>query len=56
MRRRDDPARKTAGQELLRLQPGNCVHRDGRIDVRFEDGAVWVGGNAVTCIEGSLIS
>ena len=35
---------------------GTCVHRDGRIDVRFEDGAVWVGGNAVTCIEGSLIS
>ena len=35
---------------------GACVHRDGRIDVRFEDGAVWVGGQAVTCIEGSLIA
>jgi PhzF family phenazine biosynthesis protein len=33
---------------------GRCVRRDGRIEVRFEDGAIWVGGHAVTCIEGSL--
>jgi len=35
---------------------GSCVGRDGRIEVRFEDGEIWVGGHAVTCIEGSLIA
>jgi PhzF family phenazine biosynthesis protein len=34
---------------------GTCVRRDGRIDVRFEDGAIWIGGHAITCIEGALI-
>jgi PhzF family phenazine biosynthesis protein len=34
---------------------GRCIGRDGRIDVRFaEDGQIWVGGHAVTCVEGFL--
>jgi PhzF family phenazine biosynthesis protein len=34
---------------------GRCLDRDGRIAVRFDaDGTIWVGGHAVTCIEGSL--
>lgn len=34
---------------------GRCVGRDGRVEVRFdEDGTTWVGGSAVTCIEGAL--
>lgn len=38
----------TAGQ-------GRCVGRDGRVEVRFDaDGTIWVGGRAVTCIEGTL--
>lgn len=34
---------------------GGCLGRDGRVEVRFEeDGAIWVGGQAVTCVEGLL--
>jgi PhzF family phenazine biosynthesis protein len=34
---------------------GRCLQRDGRVAVHFgDDGAIWVGGHAVTCIEGSL--
>lgn len=33
---------------------GACVGRDGRVEVRYEDSAIWLGGNAVTCIEGWL--
>ena len=34
---------------------GRCLARDGRIAVRFaEDGTIWVGGHAVTCVEGLL--
>ncbi len=33
---------------------GRCIGRDGRIEVKFEDGAIWVGGQAVTCVEGTL--
>ena len=38
-----------------RASQGRCVDRDGRISVRFdEDGRIWVGGHAVTCLSGSL--
>jgi PhzF family phenazine biosynthesis protein len=34
---------------------GHCLVRDGRVVVRFDDdGTIWLGGHAVTCIEGSL--
>ena len=34
---------------------GSCVGRDGRVEIRFEDdGTIWLGGHAVTCIEGIL--
>jgi len=34
---------------------GRCLGRDGRVAVRFgEDGTIWVGGHAVTCVEGSI--
>jgi PhzF family phenazine biosynthesis protein len=34
---------------------GGCLGRDGRVEVRFgEDGSIWVGGQAVTCVEGVL--
>ena len=33
---------------------GRCLARDGRVEVRFEDNAIWVGGEAVTCVEGTL--
>ena len=34
---------------------GRSLGRDGRVHVRFDgDGAIWVGGDAVTCIEGTV--
>ena len=34
---------------------GRCLGRDGRVTVRFaDDGTIWLGGHAVTCIEGAL--
>lgn len=42
------PERYIAGQ-------GQCMGRDGRVHIeRDADGQVWVGGDAVTCIEGSV--
>jgi PhzF family phenazine biosynthesis protein len=34
---------------------GRCLGRDGRVIVRFaDDGTIWLGGAAVTCVEGTL--
>jgi PhzF family phenazine biosynthesis protein len=34
---------------------GRCMQRDGRVEVRFgDDGTIWLGGHAVTCVEGTL--
>ncbi len=34
---------------------GCCVGRDGRVEIRFgADGTIWLGGDAVTCLEGTL--
>jgi PhzF family phenazine biosynthesis protein len=33
---------------------GRSVGRDGHVSVQFEDGTIWLGGHAVTCVEGSL--
>lgn len=34
---------------------GRCLGRDGRVLVRFaDDGTIWLGGSAVTCVEGTL--
>jgi len=36
---------------------GGSVQRDGRVHVRFgADGAIWLGGDAVTCVEGSILA
>ncbi len=43
------PARRYAAAQ------GRCLGRDGRVLVRFgDDGAIWLGGSAVTCGEGTL--
>lgn len=43
------------GVDSYVARQGRCVGRDGRVEVRFEEGgAIWVGGHAVTCIEGTL--
>jgi hypothetical protein len=33
---------------------GRCLGRDGLVSVQFEDSTIWLGGHAVTCIEGAL--
>ena len=33
---------------------GRCLGRDGQVTVQFEDSTIWLGGHAVTCVEGSL--
>lgn len=33
---------------------GTALGRAGRVDLRRQDGAIWVGGATVTCIEGSV--
>jgi PhzF family phenazine biosynthesis protein len=33
---------------------GSCVGRDGLVAVEFDEDTIWLGGHAVTCIEGSL--
>jgi PhzF family phenazine biosynthesis protein len=36
---------------------GRCVGRDGRVFVEFAaGGAIWIGGSAVTCVEGTLFA
>jgi PhzF family phenazine biosynthesis protein len=38
-----------------RASQGRCMGRDGRVDVEFDDdGTIWLGGQAVTCVEGTL--
>jgi PhzF family phenazine biosynthesis protein len=33
---------------------GRCLGRDGQVTVRFDTGTIWLGGHAVTCVEGFL--
>lgn len=42
------PSRYVASQ-------GRCLGRDGRVHVHYgDDGGIWIGGSAVTCLEGTL--
>jgi PhzF family phenazine biosynthesis protein len=42
------PSRYVASQ-------GRCLGRDGRVHVHYgDDGSIWIGGSAVTCLEGTL--
>ena len=46
--------RLIAGSTYVASQ-GICVGRDGRVEVRFgDDETIWLGGHAVTCVEGTL--
>lgn len=40
--------------EAYVARQGTALGRAGRIDLRRQDGAIWVGGATVTCIEGSV--
>jgi PhzF family phenazine biosynthesis protein len=45
---------KLLDRETYISSQGRCLRRDGRVHVRFDRGAIWLGGNAVTCMEGTL--
>jgi PhzF family phenazine biosynthesis protein len=46
--------RLLAGPGYVAAQ-GCCVGRDGRVEIQFESGGtIWLGGHAVTCVEGTL--
>lgn len=46
--------RLIAGSKYVASQ-GCCVGRDGRVEVEFgDDDTIWLGGHAVTCVEGTL--
>ena len=46
--------RLTSGSTYVARQ-GSCVGRDGRVEVQFgDDETIWLGGHAVTCVEGTL--
>ncbi|MEW6266063.1 MAG: PhzF family phenazine biosynthesis protein [Thermodesulfobacteriota bacterium] len=35
---------------------GRCLGRDGHVEVEFDaDGTIWLGGKAVTCVDGSIV-
>ena len=53
VRRCARPPGRRSESALLRSCQG-CVGRDGRVAIEFEDDTIWLGGHAVTCIEGSL--
>jgi len=33
---------------------GRCLGRDGQVTVEFDGTTIWLGGHAVTCVEGVL--
>jgi PhzF family phenazine biosynthesis protein len=43
-----------AGRSSYTARQGRCLGRDGRVSVQFDGGTIWLGGRAVTCVEGSL--
>ena len=46
--------RLLAGSSYTASQ-GRCMGRDGRVEVRFmQDDTIWLGGQAVTCVEGTV--
>jgi PhzF family phenazine biosynthesis protein len=48
--RRDDILKKRS----YHASQGRCVGRDGRVAIEFDNDTIWLGGHAVTCIEGWL--
>lgn len=41
--------------EAYVARQGTVLGRAGRIELRRQDGAIWVGGATVTCVEGSVL-
>ena len=46
---------KLSEEDSYVARQGRSIGRDGRVEVRFgEANSIWVGGQAVTCVEGTL--
>lgn len=43
-----------AGRASYTARQGGCLGRDGRVAIHFDGDTIWLGGQAVTCIEGAL--
>lgn len=48
--------RERGGATDYHARQGRCVGRDGHISVSHESGHIWLGGQAVTCIEGIIVA
>lgn len=48
--------RERRGPVDYRARQGRCVGRDGHIAVTYDNGNIWLGGQAVTCIEGIIVA
>ncbi|MBV9551980.1 MAG: PhzF family phenazine biosynthesis protein, partial [Alphaproteobacteria bacterium] len=42
------------GRMSYTARQGRCLGRDGRVTIEFEGDTIWLGGEAVTCVEGTL--
>ena len=43
-----------AGLDQYVASQGQCLGRNGRVYVQYDGDSIWIGGQAVTCIEGTL--
>ena len=48
--------RQRRGAIDYRARQGRCVGRDGHIHVAHEGGTIWLGGQAINCIEGHIVA
>jgi len=46
--------REHRGPVDYRARQGRCVGRDGHIFLMYDEGTIWLGGQAVNCIEGFI--
>jgi len=42
------------GAGAYTARQGRCLGRDGRVTVQFDGDTIWLGGQAVTCVDGTL--
>lgn len=48
--------RERRGPVDYRARQGRCMGRDGHLSVTHDNGNIWLGGQAVTCIEGIIVA
>ncbi|RZI41334.1 PhzF family phenazine biosynthesis protein [Herbaspirillum sp. HC18] len=48
--------RARRGPVDYRARQGRCIGRDGHITITHENGNIWLGGQAINCIEGTILA